>query len=240
MIKDVRIVASALLCLMLVSGGCNAYPTYSPTPWPTLIDRGLFYGEPCAPPCWEGITPGISSEEDVVRRFEQLKSEGRIIDYELTLWDYQADLSPSPSSSRAHLIFHGGRVDYLIIRYDLQEFDYRVRQVVERFGEPEAYARYSGVEREECYCKEWDDSRAYTQPSTVGYLLYPSQGLTFYVAVAEGYQGCICPEMRVGTFYYYQPRSLADALGKDPSPVIRMNKYSQEDIVQWHGYGPGY
>ena len=153
---------------------------------------------------------------------------------------YEAGLSSALSGSKVYVILHSGYVDYIKVVYDLREFDYRVKQVIERFGEPEAYVPFSHSQREICPCAEWDDSRAYTQPSTPGYLLYPSQGLTFGVAIADGYKGCLCPEMRISTLYYYQPRSLTKALQKEPGPVIRMNKYSQEDIVRWHGYGPGY
>jgi len=31
----------------------------------TPVDRSLLTGEPCAPPCWQGLTPGESTLEDV-------------------------------------------------------------------------------------------------------------------------------------------------------------------------------
>ncbi|HUW14593.1 MAG TPA: hypothetical protein VM537_33040, partial [Anaerolineae bacterium] len=32
---------------------------------PPPVDTSLLTGEPCEPPCWQGLTPGESTEEDV-------------------------------------------------------------------------------------------------------------------------------------------------------------------------------
>jgi hypothetical protein len=248
MLNDTRVVFLVLLCLILVGSGCNAVksqdttaqPTLKPhqglsPPQPTVIDRGLLHGEPCNPPCWEGITPGISSKEDVVHIFDQLQLEGRIISY--TLWNYRAEWA----SGATYVTFDGEHVGDLQIHYDyLRGFDYRVKQIIERFGEPEAYAVFTDFERDNCPCDNWDDFEIYAHPSSSGYFLYPSQGVTVLVKIPDGYTGCVCPEMKTAAFYYYQPRSLTNALQESNSPAFGWADWSGEHIVTWHGYGPGY
>jgi hypothetical protein len=45
---------------------------YAPTPLPTVTptpnrptDESLLTGQPCAPPCWQGLMPGVTSAEEV-------------------------------------------------------------------------------------------------------------------------------------------------------------------------------
>jgi hypothetical protein len=251
--KQTRTIFLTLLCLVLANGGCSSEkptdltvqpidsPVSRPTttvpvqqlsPWPSVaVDRGLLHGEPCNPPCWEGITPGISSEEDVVRTFDRLKLEERIEDY--SLWNFRAE----GKFGETYVTFQGEHVAEIRIH---SNFDYQVRQAIERFGEPVAYAPRSNLARDDCSCENWDTGVYFAAPSASGYLLYPSQGVTILVAIANGYTGCICPEMKTAVFYYYQPRSLTNALEEDRSPACARINFSSEDIVQWHGYGSGY
>ena len=106
MSQDLRVLLSILLSLAVLVVGCNetflagvfVQPTHTPTArptktptiqptstpaptptpigWPATAEAVLFGDEPCAPPCWQGITPGVSTEEDVLRILEQLKTAG--------------------------------------------------------------------------------------------------------------------------------------------------------------------
>lgn len=240
-----KITLCVLLCLMLVGVGCNSatpmrptvQPSRPPLPLPTAIDRGLIYGTPCNPPCWEGITPGITSTDEMVRIFEQLEAEGRIKSYwKLTGPFYLAEF---PSGGTVDVLVGDGYVHSLSVSY-MGAFDYRVRQVIERFGEPEAYAVYSNLSRQDHPCETWDESDVYTHPSGGGYLLYPSQGVTVRIRIPDGYTGCVCPAVETAVFHYYQPRSLTDALQEGASPAFDGLDWNSEHLVQWHGYGCGY
>jgi hypothetical protein len=98
LLKGNQIASVALFVLISVCGGCSSVqptaatvqPTcmphgcYTPgswTPVPTVVDRGLSYGDPCDPPCWERITPGVSSADSVVGIFDKLTGEGRLESY---------------------------------------------------------------------------------------------------------------------------------------------------------------
>ena len=76
-----------------------------------------------------------------------------------------------------------------------------------------------------------------------GDLLYPTQGLWFWLKTPYGGTGCICPEMKVIYFCYYAPVSMQEAM-KDNylanlcSPGLI--DVAEEDLVEWHGFGGGY
>jgi hypothetical protein len=50
--------AVLLILLSVTTGSCSARS-------PSDKDRGLLSGDPCAPPCFEGVTPGESHQADV-------------------------------------------------------------------------------------------------------------------------------------------------------------------------------
>lgn len=50
----------ALFCLLIQA--CST----SLTPVPDVADMSLLTGEPCKPPCWQELTPGVSSMQDVL------------------------------------------------------------------------------------------------------------------------------------------------------------------------------
>lgn len=60
------------------AGSPQPFPTLTPTPQPTGPDRPppgferrWLQGIPCAPPCWEGITPGRTTLTDAVRLLQE-------------------------------------------------------------------------------------------------------------------------------------------------------------------------
>lgn len=240
MFKFSRLAPLLVICCILVSVGCSTTAedlSPQPTRLPAVTDTGLLYGEPCDPPCWEDITPGISTGDNVVHTLERLKAEGRIDFYSVTNGRHY--LAGFSSGGSVNIILENEYVTELTVGY-LGQFDYRVGQVVERFGEPEAYAPKSRCPENECSCLAWDESTAYEQPSVPGYLLYPLQGVTVVIDVAGNYVGCVYAEMRTAVFWYYEPRSLEDAFKEDRSPAFGRLRFRRKDIIEWHGYGPGY
>jgi len=200
------------------------------------MEAVLFGDEPCAPRCWRGITPGVSTEEDVLRILERLKIVGVVEDYD----------RPSSPGDFTHWVYLVG-VDKVTIRLedDRVEFiegfylhiGYRIEQAIESLGEPEAVVPYYRM-NDRFSCEEWNDFIATTVPPSPSWLLYPAQGITLVLDTPA--PGVICPQMFISGFLYYQPRSLAKALDEDGSPVFGFNITSQEDLVEWHGYGQGY
>jgi hypothetical protein len=59
----------------ILLNGCQKQPMNmipTATPSPEYIDHSLLTGEPCSPPCWNGLIPGQSSEEEVRSIVESL------------------------------------------------------------------------------------------------------------------------------------------------------------------------
>jgi hypothetical protein len=44
-----------------------------PIKQPAVIDRGLLYGDPCAPPCWENIVPVSMTREEVLEKLDMVQ-----------------------------------------------------------------------------------------------------------------------------------------------------------------------
>lgn len=221
-----------------VGGYPSLEPTY--TPVPTVVEPGLGYGVPCKPPCWRGIVPGRSTRQEVAQAIEQLRAEGwayYIADGSSVGGGYSISPSPFTSQGTIDVIMRG---DIVTVIHGTTLFYYPIGTLIEQFGGPE---RVWPLRAYMCSsCEEWEPQTE----STVSYpvhLLYPSQGLWFMMLVPESGIGCICPEMRVVSFCYYAPVSLQEALENDYLANLctsSLKGVTEEDLVEWHGFGGGY
>ena len=207
---------------------------HTPTDSPAAIETILGYEEGCAPPCWHGIIPGISTKEEVVQVLGQLVEEGKISGFYApgSGGHVYADW---PRDDAVVFSLDNGKVEY--VQGDFYTIDFRVKQVIERFGEPEGAPFTAGLPEIDLSCEELEESPDW-DPVGGFLLLYPSKGVTF--SGYSYYYGFICPEMLAIRFYYYQPRSLSDAFSEGGSPVFGRADFDSEDVVEWHGYGDGY
>lgn len=247
----VRIATALILLFLAVTfGGCVRStpdgtpdsPTYTPTAsqvhTPTdssaAIETVLGYAEGCAPPCWHGIIPGISTEEDVVRILEQLDAED-VLSYPGPPEDGTVHVV-GLSIGLARITTDGERVEYI---WGDSPASYRVKHVIGRLGEPEAVAprdAMPGMEGVSPYCEDLDFPEG--DPTGSFFLMYPSKGTTY--VVTRYYYGYVCPGMQVVQFLYYEPTSLEEALNEHGSPAFGKRDFDGVDIVEWHGYGDGY
>ncbi len=217
-------------------------PTY--TPRPTVVDPGLAYGTPCEPPCWWGMVPGQSTHEDADQAKEQIRDSG---------WGHcigGSDLgfgvmpSPWPCDQAPDILVTCDDDVIDAIRGPIG-FYYPVGTLVEKFGSPERlYHEAPGA----TICSSCEEGKRLEPPSeivpssSVG-LFYPSQGLLFWMLVPDLESGCICPEMKVTAFCYYAPISMQQALTDDcllklcSSP---RREITENDLIEWHGFGGGY
>lgn len=67
-----RLGLPALLLLVLIAAACAPPPVLRNEKF--LHDEGLVTGEPCAAPCWRGITPGETSWRDAIQMIENDRS----------------------------------------------------------------------------------------------------------------------------------------------------------------------
>ncbi|MFN8373843.1 MAG: hypothetical protein U0694_13330 [Anaerolineae bacterium] len=63
------LLAWCLVMLALLPRALHAQPEPTPTPQPFAV-RSIFANDTCAPPCWFGLTPGVSTAEDAALLLE--------------------------------------------------------------------------------------------------------------------------------------------------------------------------
>jgi hypothetical protein len=123
------------------------------------------------------------------------------------------------------------------------EFYYSLGNLVEQFGGPEGIWLSEGGPCSSC--EGWKPPEPLGAPvqSLSTHLLYPSQGLWFLVLVPVDGTGCLCPEMKVAAFCYYAPLSMHEALTDNYLANLcssSLKGVTEEDLVEWHGFGGGY
>lgn len=122
LIRQIFLIAIGFITLMACAGSRK--------------DESFLIGEPCYVPCWQEITPGITSEEDATRRLNELE----IIK--------QDSIARRPSSTNIRAVtynFHlqGGMIgnllieDSLVYRIRLAGLDMTIEEIISTFGEPE-------------------------------------------------------------------------------------------------------
>lgn len=213
----------ALLAALLV--GCSK----------PALDKSLLTDDVCMPPCWSNLTPGESTEEDVLRelgnspyvRKGSVKSDlSTAGDGKPTLRIVWADREYRRFWNRAILR------DNQLVRLEIF-VDYRLtfEEVVGQFGPPERVHAHVTVKDGILYMV-WLD--------------YPSQGLRFVrwafdpkkgeVFPAED-RGILSPGFLVTEVDYYVPNSLEGAL-QDPFllPANVVEQRLQGDQA-WEGFG---
>ncbi len=214
------------------------------TPQPTVVDPGLASGQPCKPPCWEGLVPGVSTLDDVQKTLERLQDSGRF-----KVSGCMSDGSQCGGNVWTDLM--RGQVEiylkngYVELIDEWIGFDYTVEQLFDLVGEP-TWVRCPPHNRdEECSC----DPTHLRTPVTNTYGAYHAENYTFLV-YKEGMAfdvdayvdlGCVCPYQRLYRFQYFRPISsvseysaLLERVYSEIAPI------SDEDYVDWHGFGRGY
>jgi len=53
-----RVLATVILLCLGICAGCGEPPP---------LDMSLLTGEPCEPPCWQGLVAGVSTEDEIER-----------------------------------------------------------------------------------------------------------------------------------------------------------------------------
>ena len=240
------VLAAVLLIGVAALNACGPPSGQVSTPRPTFVDRGLVGGVPCKPPCWEGLTPGLATSQEVKQRLEELQAEGQITSFYCSGGASNGVCYANRSEDRwpdsVDIEFKSGTVAW--ISGDI-EFHFSVQQLIEAVGEPTWVSLM--YRPRDCTCE--GNTPVPTPPGHVEYtsFVYPERGLAFGIEVHPDQSGCVCPYAEVLTFNYYPPMSSLSAFlcyrdvvesGGTGTPGPRSLKPS--DYVEWHGFGPGY
>jgi len=222
-----RTLRTVLLCvgvlMVAMSAGCGEPPP--------PVDTSLLTGEPCEPPCWQGLTPGESTEEDVaefmkatrfvdtrsVRRgsYTRLTLSGEEVTGVIIYWRSSGGLSPCNDFS----IEEGVLTDLTICPYP----GVTLGRLIDRYGPPEKYVSHlSGYER------QWVDVTLY----------YPTHGFTVYLMLRPD-DATLKPESKVVSIWYFRAAPLERflQLGWEAGYFSSVPAGAEEFGHDWQGYG---
>ena len=217
-----RELATVLLLCLALCVGCGEPPP---------LDMSLLTGEPCEPPCWQGLTPGVSTEEEVnhflrsselvdqssIFRGDMTRGRGEVVGT-TTQWWSTANMSSLPRQFGNDCVIMQGVVQHLTIWVDSEV---TVRDLLERYGAPDKFTAWrEGVER------------SYVKVS----LFYPRDGFEAILIIPH-YDVQLRPESQIVRVWYSRSASQIDEYLR----LCREMGYpcAVEDTLQdWHGYGP--
>jgi hypothetical protein len=210
--------AALVFVVMMTSTSCAA--TGEP-----LVAQGLLEGEPCGPPCFQGLAPGSSTEDDVrqfLRSGEYAVGPYAVIerseeDVLIMKWDRRG-----LGGQKNEFQIQDGVLSLMSMYLDS---DVTVEQVVNRYGAPDKFAANLNM-----------SGRVYT---LIG-LFYREVGMILDLYLYDDVPQ-LEPETNVARVWYFEPVSLEQAIavlaGKKGQAL---EDFELEQLGHWHdwqGYG---
>ena len=184
------------------------------------VDRSIITGAPCAPPCWQGITPGFTQMDKALEILSNspyietgsIKRTGTDFSGGCT-WHWR---SPGRRMLPA-LSWQNGIVDTISLGLT---FDLTIQEVIDKFGVPEALSMEGGGQPEYWY---W-----------IIDLHYPSQGIDFraYTSVSSNN---IEPTTEVGVVLLFPPETMEERI-KEIEEALN-SPLPADYFSDWKGYG---
>lgn len=192
-----------------------------------LVAQGLLTGEPCEPPCWRGLVPGLSTQREVIDVLESSRcadslevGPGRYEAITIITWQpYRIGWS---SQQRNMFELQDGQLEVMSMYVDS---DVTLEEVANRYGAPDKFS--AGLKM---------SGRIYTLVE----LFYRQRGmilqLHLYDVVPE-----LKPETKVARVWYFEPAPLDEAMatieGKKGEPLEDFQLEWLDYWHDWEGYG---
>lgn len=194
-----------------------------------LVAKGLVEGEPCAPPCWQGLVPGVSTQEEV----EELLRTSRYVDpesiYKDTQWGPVAIWWQRRWQTQGENSFtvQDGVLEVMSMYLDSQV---TVEQLMNRYGPPDKFAADFSVHPEPVYI--------------VVHLFYRELGMMLELRLSEDDRE-LSPEAEIVRIRYFEPAALDDLRVTLVWGKGRVLEDDQLELLEqwlqgwhdWQGYG---
>lgn len=190
------------------------------------VDGSLLSGDPCEPPCWQGLVPGVSTVqevEDVLAASEYVKQDS--VERERwggfsTIW-WESTTSWASGSGRNAAVIQGEMLQVLALCLD---YELALEDIVERYGTPE---------------KLWVTRTSLGGAEVAVRLYYPGEGLIVALVLqpSNGYYE-LEPGSKVIVVRYFAPTSLEGLIDLGESVPFPPREYMDTDLADWRGYGP--
>lgn len=190
-------------------------------------DWGLLTGEPCEPPCWQGLTPGYSTGDEV----DSFLESSDLVD-RASVWQDRGGCGlivhwRSPTSYRRGGGLSSHQSNWLCVGDGILremevslDYDFAIEQLLARYGPPEKLDAVRGGPPE--------------RPYVAVPLYYPERGMMAQVELPLN-DIQLRPETKVVRVWYMHPTTLEEmgaALG-----VAHPEDFA-ESLQEWQGYGP--
>jgi hypothetical protein len=218
--------AAAVVCVGLlilgICAGCREQPP---------VDASLLTGEPCEPPCWQGLTPGESTENEVVEFIRATKyvdprtiyrgkvyRGGEVVGVSIQ-WRSTAAVSRSVESNA--FVIEDGLLESIVIYPDREV---TLENVVERYGSPEKFRAFVA---------------GFHQPYVSLTVYYPTHGFTADLELTID-DPRLRPDSEVVRVWYFRAAplerfvELACDAGRFSGPPYKV----LARLRDWEGYGP--
>ena len=191
-----------------------------------LVAQGLLTGEPCGPPCWQGLVPGVSSEEEV----DELLRTNEYVHFH-TVYDdrYEGGVATRwqrRGQTGAWNMFdvQDGVLEVMRMYCDSEVL---LEQLIDRYGAPDKFE--AGL--------VMLDGPVHTKVD----LFYLELGMMIELHLpADG--PVLSPDTRVLKIQYFEPDALEDVLAtiwlKKGVSLADLELRWLEDWRDWQGYGP--
>lgn len=147
MIKKIIVESLILILPLLTLFGCsNITPSAKPTVMPDFNEKYFLSDQPCIPPCWQGLTIGISTNDEILKKFADLEFAGA--DRLVIKQEHLPDFDPEADWVEGKIIVVDCKNRYrcmevFVIHNKLREIIFRpdnglkLADVIESFGNPD-------------------------------------------------------------------------------------------------------
>jgi len=196
------------------------------------LDEGLLTDKPCKAPCWNGLTPGKSTSQDVVQFINVLDTKewtgnNTFVDKTGCKVVQIADKPGTTVKAFVNFNIEDGELTYIQSFHDHMP---KLKQVVAHLGPPEYIEAINVI---------GPDGSFYALN-----IFYPEQGVAFKVSVSNKDFGSIKPEMTLSDIQYFEAGELlnyflakyACNIGRDGAEKNGLNEIANY-IRSWPGFG---
>jgi hypothetical protein len=143
-----------LVCLVWCAAGCGQLITPAPTATPQTTGS-LFPNDTCAPPCWFGLTPGVSTMQEAVENFmnhpdvfdvrrlrgtitpEDIDTLVNVDTFQLQL--FSTNRTGAITSNTSQLWGEDGIMTVLVVLFSMN-MPFTLHEVIETMGQPDVIA----------------------------------------------------------------------------------------------------
>jgi hypothetical protein len=204
----------------LACGGCSVLAPQ---------DVSLLTGEPCEPPCWQGLVPGASTEGEIERFLTssglvnrssihrgRLSRGGETVGVSI---QWLSTANTQGAHARNSFDLEGGILQDMTIYMDTQV---TLEELFGRYGPPDRYvAAASGIHLTEARVT----------------LFYPEHGFTARVEL-PWHDASLRPDTNVASVWYFKSASLDRFLELGREIGHFSASLQPEALSHWEGYGP--